>query len=62
MPGMGLDGGGAIGLSIPMKSTGPDAYQEFLQVADLLRCTLYTMYYGTVVDDRSLEQIKADVT
>ncbi len=66
MPGMGLDGGDAIGSSIPMKNTGPSAYQEFIQVAALLQkkfgCTLYIMYYGTVVDDRSLEQIKADIT
>ena len=65
MPGMGLNGGDAIGLSINMRNAGPCAYEEFLQVAALLQtefqCTIYTMYNGTVVDDRSLEQIKADI-
>ena len=66
MPGMGLDGGDAIGLSIPAKNTGVAAYQEFLQVTELLRntfhFTLYVLYYGTIVDSCMLEQIKADIT
>ena len=66
MPGMGTSGGDAIGLSIPEKNTGAAVYQEFLQVTELLRntfhFTLYVLYYGTIVDSCTLEQIKADIT
>lgn len=66
MPSMGVDGGDAIGLSVAAQNIGPAVYQELLQVMKLLQqdfhCVLYNMYYGTIVDSHSLEQIKKDIT
>lgn len=66
MPGMGVNGGDALGISIPSKNSGNKAWEELQSIINILetqfQLTLYDMYYGTRVDSVVLDKMKKNLT
>jgi hypothetical protein len=66
MPGMGVNGGDAMGLSIPSKNSGKNAWKELKSLIYVLEIqfqfTLYDMYYGARLDSVVLNKIKENLT
>lgn len=65
MPGLGIGGGDALGLSVPQKQAGEYAWQELCRVMAVLQSVyglaLYDMYYGERVVPAHLERIREAV-
>ncbi len=66
MPGMGIDGGDALGISIPLKNTGVKAWKEINEIIKILQTefnfVIYDMYYGELVELNNMEKIKEAIT
>lgn len=66
MPGKGVNGGDAIGISIPSKNFGNKAWEELKDAVFILavqyRFKLYDMYYGTEIESGLLNKIKEILT
>lgn len=65
MPGLGIEGGDALGISIPSKNLGNTAWEELKNVIGLLhseyKFNLYDMYYGESIDSQLLSKIKENI-
>lgn len=66
MPGQGINGGDAIGISIPTKNFGDKAWEEFKSAIFILavqyQFKLYDMYYGAEIESGLLNKIKEILT
>jgi hypothetical protein len=66
MAGMGINGGDALGISVPSKNSGIDAWEELKPVISMLESsqfqfTLYDMYYGAKLDSEMLKKIRENI-
>lgn len=66
MPGMGVNGGDALGISIPAKNLGYGAWEELKRSIEILKTefqlNLYDMYYGAEIDSKLMAKIKNNLT
>lgn len=62
MPGKGIDGGDALGISIPSKNFSEITWEELNTTISLLtleyQFEFYDMYHGAKIDSRILGEIK----
>jgi len=62
MIGKGINGGDAIGISIPAKNSCIEAWEELKAIVYILandyQFELYDLYHGAKIDDELLNQIK----
>lgn len=62
MPGMGVNGGDALGISIPAKNLSYGAWEELKRSVQILKTefqlNLYDMYYGAEIDSKLMVKIK----
>ena len=65
MPGLAINGGDALGLSVPQKNVGDRAWREMQIVVEILinefQFVLYDMYQGEIIDLESLDNIRAAI-
>lgn len=65
MPNMGIDGGDALGISIPSKNIGELAWEELRAAIEILmdefHLNLYDMYYGIRIDSKVLIKIRENL-
>ncbi len=65
MPGMGISGGDAVGISIPSKNIRNGLWEELKRVITILNdefhLDLYDMYYGTKIDTKNMDKIKENL-
>lgn len=66
MPGMGINGGDALGISIPSKNLRNGTWEELKRVIEILEIEfqfdLYDMYYGLKIDSKLMDKIKENLT
>lgn len=66
MPSKGINGGDAIGISVPLKNVGKNTMKAlemiYLIVTGELGCTVYDLYTGQVVTEESLRLVYEQIT
>lgn len=66
MPGMGINGGDALGICIPSKNIKKGTWEEFKRAVEILNTEfqfdLYDMYYGAKIDTKIMDKIKENLT
>ena len=65
MPGMGIDGGDALGISIPSKNIRNETWAELKMAIEILgnefQLDLYDMYYGEKIDSKFMVKLKENL-
>lgn len=66
MQGMGINGGDALGISIPSKNIKNGVWEELKIAIDILKnefqFDLYDMYYGAKIDSKLMDNIKKNLS
>lgn len=66
MPGMGINGGDALGISIPAKRVNGNTWEELKKAIEILKdnynFSLYDMYYGKIIDSKMMNKVKENLT
>ena len=65
MPDMGINGGDALGISIPSKMINDSTWGELEKVIEVLKkdfnLSLYDMYYGEIIDSKMMAKVKENL-
>lgn len=65
MPGMGNNGGDALGISIPSRNLRNGTWEELKRAMEILKTEfqfeLYDMYLGTKIDSKVMDKIKQNL-
>lgn len=65
MPGLGVDGGDAIGVCVPLKNVGKKAWREMKALLRTLlkipQLCIYEMYSGKQITKRNMHELKSQI-